>query len=117
MPAAARCRTGDWDDADMQCFGMLMDGRAQPTGIRQRGEDATMLHDLQRLDRCGRIYLAEPGSANQHWTLIIDTNLPEGAQDQEQETETFKFGQKYAVTGRSFLLFALMPDAAPAAPA
>jgi hypothetical protein len=28
-----------------------------------------------------------------------------------RETEIFSFGQKYAVTGRSFLLFALVPDA------
>ena len=30
----------EWDDG-MGCFGMLMDGRAQPTGIRKRGQDAT----------------------------------------------------------------------------
>ena len=23
-----------WGDVNMECFGMLMDGRAQPTGIR-----------------------------------------------------------------------------------
>ena len=34
---------GDWRDAATRCFGMLIDGRAQPTGIRQRGKDATML--------------------------------------------------------------------------
>ncbi len=34
---------GQWDDAGMRCFGMLIDGRAQPTGIRKRGGDATML--------------------------------------------------------------------------
>src|SRR5207248_1821607 len=42
----------EWGDMSMECFGMLMDGRAQPTGIRRRGEDATLLmvlngyHDL-----------------------------------------------------------------------
>src|SRR5271165_4287296 len=45
-------RPEEWDDSNMRCFGMLMDGRAQPTGIRRRGEDATLLlvlnahHDL-----------------------------------------------------------------------
>jgi isoamylase len=33
----------DWDETNMQCFGMLMDGRSQSSGIRQRGQDATML--------------------------------------------------------------------------
>src|SRR4051812_2418280 len=34
---------GQWSDARMQCFGMLLDGRAQPTGLKQRGVDATLL--------------------------------------------------------------------------
>ena len=105
---------GDWEAA--QCFGLMLDGRAQPTGIRKRGEDMTILMIFNAWTDVVEFVLPSQTSANQHWTLIIDTNLSEGAQDQEQETQTFKFGQKYAVTGRSFLLFALMPDAAPAAP-
>ena len=43
---------GHWGDTNMRCFGMLLDGRAQVTGIRQRGKQATLLivindyHDL-----------------------------------------------------------------------
>jgi isoamylase len=103
---------GDWEAA--QCFGLMLDGRAQPTGIRKRGEDITILMIFNAWTDVVEFVLPSQTSANQHWTLIIDTNLSEEAQDQEQETQTFKFGQKYAVTGRSFLLFALMPDAAPA---
>jgi len=33
---------------NMRCFGMLMDGRAQSTGVRQRGKNATMLLVHQR---------------------------------------------------------------------
>ena len=42
----------NWGDDGMRCFGMLLDGRAQVTGIRQRGRQATLLivindhHDL-----------------------------------------------------------------------
>ena len=32
-----------WGDSDMLCFGMLLDGRAQTTGVRQRGQNATLL--------------------------------------------------------------------------
>jgi isoamylase len=32
-----------WADTEMRCFGMRIDGRAQTTGIRQRGKEATML--------------------------------------------------------------------------
>ena len=41
-----------WGDTGMRCFGMLLDGRAQVTGIKQRGREATILivindhHDL-----------------------------------------------------------------------
>ncbi len=32
-----------WQDGNAKCFGMLLDGRAQETGIKRRGSDATML--------------------------------------------------------------------------
>ncbi len=32
-----------WDDANARCFGMLLDGRAQATGIRRPATDATLL--------------------------------------------------------------------------
>ncbi len=32
-----------WDDADTRCIGVLLDGRAQVSGIRRRGADATVL--------------------------------------------------------------------------
>ncbi len=35
--------SGAWDDADTRCLGVLLDGRAQVTGIRRRGADATVL--------------------------------------------------------------------------
>src|SRR5206468_11956185 len=34
---------GDWDNGGTRCFGMLLDGRAQPSGIPQRGQEATLL--------------------------------------------------------------------------
>ncbi len=35
--SGAEMRAEDWSDAGMRCFGMLIDGRARPTGVRQRG--------------------------------------------------------------------------------
>jgi len=92
----------------VQCFGLMLDRRAQPTGIRKRGEDATILMIFNAWHDVVEFTLPSQASADQHWTLMVDTNLPEDAN--AQETETFKFGQNYAVTGRSFLLFALVPD-------
>ncbi len=95
---------GDWDAA--QCFGLMLDGRAQPTGIRQRGQDATLLmvfnawHDL--------VGFKLPPAVDQRWKLVIDTNLSE--EDEEKEEQHFTSEQVYGVTGRSFLLFELVPD-------
>ncbi|PNG28055.1 glycogen debranching enzyme GlgX [Methylocella silvestris] len=97
---------GDWELA--QCFGLMLDGRAQPTGIHKRGEDATILMIFNAWDDIVEFTLPSQGGANQHWTLMIDTNL--SVEEDERETQTFRFGQKYAVTARSFLLFALVPD-------
>ncbi len=94
--------TGEaWDDANMRCFGMLMDGRAQATGIRQRGQDATMLMVMNAHHDVVEFTLPEcPGGAG--WYLVADTNLPE-----EPDEPLFEFGHKYEVTGRSLLLLAL----------
>ena len=91
-----------WADRNMRCFGMLMDGRAQPTGIGRRGEDATMLmvingwHDLVRFT-----LPMHPGG--RRWSLLIDTNVPE----HEPSSSQFAFGTDYSVTARSLLLFTL----------
>jgi glycogen operon protein len=88
-----------WGDTLMKCFGMLMDGRARPTGVRQRGTEAAMLlvlnahHDLVefKLPEC-------PGA--QAWKLLLDTNIADGA-------TAFRglAGAAYAVTARSLVLF------------
>ena len=41
--AGEEMREEHWKDANTRCFGMLLDGRAQTTGIRKRGEEATLL--------------------------------------------------------------------------
>jgi isoamylase len=97
-------RPEEWDDSNMRCFGMLMDGRAQPTGIRRRGEDATLLLVLNAHHDLVEFTLPEtPGG--REWSLLIDTNLAEGA-----EPKNFATGDQYGATGRSVLLFALRPE-------
>jgi glycogen operon protein len=94
----------EWQDENMKCFGMLMDGRAQVTGIRKRGQNATLLmitngyHDLVdfTLPEC---------AGGSGWELLADTNAPDAEED-----HVFEFGQSYGVTGRSLLLFLLHRD-------
>jgi glycogen operon protein len=89
----------------MHCFGMLMDGRAQPTGIRRRGEDATLLLVLNAHHDLVEFTLPETAGGCE-WSLLIDTNLVENA-----ELGTFATSDLYGATGRSVLLFTLRPNA------
>ena len=91
----------DWDDPAMKCFGMLLDGRAQATGVRRSGSDTTMLivmnahHDF--------VHFTLPRCANgRAWELVFDTNVPE-----RDDAQRFDIGDRYGVTARSLLLFAL----------
>jgi glycogen operon protein len=87
-----------WDDDRTQCLGMLMDGRAQPTGIHRRGHDATLLivfnahHDLVQ-------FTLPPCFEARGWTRLLDTNDP------DLPAAEFDIGAVYDVTGRSLLLF------------
>jgi glycogen operon protein len=94
-------RSEEWTDANMRCFGMLMDGRARPTGIAQRGTEAAMLLVLNAHHDLVQFTLPEQ-AGGKAWRLLVDTNAPE--QDQQK---TFRIGAVYGVTGRSLLLFVL----------
>jgi isoamylase len=94
----------DWNDARMLCFGMLIDGRARPTGLRQRGTEATLLialnahHDI--------VEFALPTAAGEGtWKLLLDTNLPKALKDYRGSA-----GDHYGITARSLVMFALTPE-------
>jgi isoamylase len=96
----------NWRDGNMRSFGMLLDGRAQPTGIRQRGTEATLLIAINGHFDLVEFTLPEsPGEGE--WSVLIDTNL-----SGPPKPKRFKTGDKYGVTGRSLLLFVLDPDTA-----
>ncbi|MGH7076914.1 MAG: glycogen debranching protein GlgX, partial [Acetobacteraceae bacterium] len=96
----------DWDDANMRCFGMLMDGRAQVSGIRKRGHDATLLVVINGYHDPVCFTLPEsPGGSG--WTLLADTNAPD-----REDGARFAVGDSYEVTARSLLLLLLEPEAA-----
>jgi isoamylase len=89
---------GLWNDDGMRCFGMLIDGRAQPTGIRKRGGEATILLVFNAAANSVNFTLPNcPGGEN--WTLWVDTNQPDCAEGE------FTTGDVYLTTGRSVLAF------------
>jgi isoamylase len=88
-----------WKDAGMKCFGMLIDGRAQVTGIRKRGDDATVLLVLNSYEGAVGFKLPEVPESKS-WRLLVDTSSSD-------QSSSFAFGEMYEVTGRSFLAFLL----------
>ena len=91
---------GHWDDARTLCFGMLLDGRAQRSGIVRKSADASVLlvfnawHDAVEF----RLPAAPDGGP---WVRLLDTAAPEPA-----PPPMFEGGATYLVTGRSMLVYA-----------
>jgi glycogen operon protein len=94
-------REEHWKDANARCFGMLLDGRAQTSGIRKRGEEATLLIIFNPWQDVVKFKLP-PASGGDGWKLLADTNFPDST-----EEPRFPIGHEYEVTGRSLLLFGL----------
>lgn len=94
----------NWRDASMKCFGMLLDGRAQKTGIKRRGQDRTVLMVMNGYQ--GVVDFTFPKSeGGKAWSLLVDTNIPDAPPE-----AAFEFGSIYQVTGRSLLLFAVKEE-------
>jgi glycogen operon protein len=105
-PDGAQMTDTDWHDPATRCFGMLLDGRAQTTGIRQHGKEATILIVINgRAEDVGFTVPACAGAGG--WSLLIDTT----AADCEGSAPV-DVGTVYTVSGRSLLLFVL--ESAPA---
>nr|WP_285275522.1 glycogen debranching protein GlgX [Halopseudomonas bauzanensis] len=101
------CPSGDemtdeqWQDPHARALGMLLDGRAQPTGIRRSGDDATLLLLFNAHHDVVNFCLPEVAEGN-CWYCLIDTHRP-----QLRKREVHEFNSEYLMTGHSLLLFVL----------
>jgi glycogen operon protein len=103
QPNGKEMESEDWGDDGMRSFGMLIDGRAQVTGLRQQGHQATLLLIVHEGAEALDFTLpTHPGGHS--WKLLIDTTRPET--DKEDGTST-NSGESCHVTERSLLLFVL----------
>jgi glycogen operon protein len=83
---------------------MLLDGRAQVSGIRRPGADATLLLIVNAHHDVVNFVLPEVPEG-EYWNCLVDTNRPE-----LRDRERLEFGSDFMVTGRSLLLFELHRD-------
>jgi glycogen operon protein len=93
-----------WQDPTLRCFGMLLDGRAQTSGIRQRGKEATLLI-IYNAHHEGVDFILPECEGGREWSLLVDTNMPEN-----HAKRAFKVGSSYVVSGRSLVLYELLLD-------
>jgi isoamylase len=101
-PSGDEMNPEHWSDGNARCMGVLLDGRAQETGIRRIGTDATLLLVLNAHDDIVRFKLPEAVGGRQ-WLCLVDTNQG------ETDFARHPFGHEYEVTARSLLLFILQP--------
>ena len=106
-PDATEMGENHWKDERAKCFGLILDGRAQPSGIKRRGNDQTLLIVMNAYHDVVKFKLPEVPEGRQ-WVLLIDTNKPALSGD------VSAFGAEYLVTGRSLLLLFLERSDAPA---
>ena len=99
-PEGNEMQVADWNDPSAKCLGMLLDGRAQETGIMRRGHEHTLLVVMHAHDGVVPFKLPATPEGRQ-WTRQIDTNRPSIA------VAHYKSGSVYEVPGRSLLLFVL----------
>jgi glycogen operon protein len=83
---------------------MLLDGRAQTTGIRQRGHEATLLLVINVHHEELDFAMPESPGSNE-WSLILDTNDPHC----DEHCRTVTAGTVYKVGSRSLEAFVLAP--------
>jgi len=77
-PSGAEMNDETWRDAGLRCIGMLIDGRAQMTGIRERGGEATLLLIYNGYHEPVKFVLPAAVDAEK-WQLQLDTNDPSQA--------------------------------------
>jgi glycogen operon protein len=112
-PSGEEMTPEQWQDGNVRCFGVMLDGRAQVSGILREGHGATLLmvlnahHDVVN-------FTFPKAVAGRDWLRLVDTNLPD-ADDDPEEPILFRFGETYEVTGRSLVLFRLRPTRTPRA--
>jgi glycogen operon protein len=102
-PAGDEMTPEHWDDPNGRCMGVLLDGRAQETGIRRLGTDSTLLLVLNAHHDVVTFTLPEAVGGTR-WVRLVDTN-----EDAGEDLAELPVGHDYQVTGHSLLLFILKP--------
>ncbi|WP_373186903.1 glycogen debranching protein GlgX [Halopseudomonas sp.] len=103
-PDGSEMNAEQWQDPHARCLGMLMDGRARPTGIRRSGHDATLLLILNAHHDVVGFHLPEVVQGT-WWHCLLDTSRP-----RLRVGERHELGSEFLVNDRSLMLFELQKE-------
>ncbi|TNC14540.1 glycogen debranching protein GlgX [Methylobacterium terricola] len=102
-PSGTEMNPENWNDGGARSLTVVLDGRAQSSGIHRRGGEATLMLMFNAYHDVVEFTLPEVVGGDA-WMRVLDTNLPD-----TQDLARFAIGSTYAVTGRSMLMFVLRP--------
>jgi isoamylase len=103
-PAGEEMSEANWKDPLARSLGVLLNGRAQPTGIRQRGTDVTLLLILNAYHDTVAFRLPKVAGGRNGAGAGRHQSARAGG------PKLFRSGHEYLVTGRSLLLFRLLRE-------
>ncbi|MGC4062929.1 MAG: glycogen debranching protein GlgX [Aquabacterium sp.] len=89
-----------WNDSGMRCFGMVLDGRAQASGIIKHAEDATLLLLMNAWHE--DVDFTMPQAEGRMWEGLIDT-----CRQDASASPSLAGGEKTLLAGRSLQLWLL----------
>ena len=107
-PSGAEMQEGDWSNNGMKCFGMLLDGRAQSSGIKRMASDVTLMVALNAHHEAVEFVLPT-FTGGKRWICLLSTCESEG----RVEPSFFKTGETYKIGSRCLVLFAAMTPGDP----
>jgi glycogen operon protein len=108
-PAGDEVTPAHWQNPPARALGILLDGRAQPTGIRKRGTEVTLLLALNAYYDSVTFTLPQVVGGT-WWRCLLDTNHVD-----DLSAEHWPAGAVFEASGRSLHLFDLTLEALPAA--
>jgi isoamylase len=100
-PSGTEMNDQTWRDPGLRCIGMLIDGRAQMSGIRERGSEATLLLIFNSHHEPVKFVLPSPVDG-QKWQLQLDSDDP------SQAGQFFAFAGEREAAARSVSVFLML---------
>jgi isoamylase len=96
-PSGSEMEDDQWHDGNAKCVQMLLDGRAQPTGIRKKGADLSLL--LMFNAHHETVPFTFPEVSARVWKLLVETS------DIDRQHPHLEFAATHELEGRSLALW------------